>query len=202
MSKKSVLALAVTACLVSGVLSTADAGFFITPSDPGKPQSQSLTDAQDNARLRTEVARLTNELANVQMLLENSRKETATAKDDLLKANKKLDEIQGDVEKLTLRFAFASTTLNSMQVNIDKMVALANKARQVDILGFSDNVGTYEANLQTATARAVTVKNLLINKGISAQKITAKGKTGEFVGPNETAAGRAANRRVEVTFSK
>jgi len=64
--------------------------------------------------------------------------------------------------------------------------------------GHTDNVGDDESNMQLSTDRAETVKNTLIDMGISADRLTSKG-LGESMpmDDNNVPEGRANNRRVE-----
>ena len=72
---------------------------------------------------------------------------------------------------------------------------------KVVIEGHSDNVGNAEANRRLSLARAQSVKDYLVKKGVEATRLEAKG-----YGPdrpllsNATAKGRAANRRVAFTI--
>jgi outer membrane protein OmpA-like peptidoglycan-associated protein len=72
---------------------------------------------------------------------------------------------------------------------------------KVVIEGHSDNVGNAEANRRLSLARAQSVKEYLVKKGVEASRLEAKG-----YGPdrpllsNATAKGRAANRRVAFTI--
>ncbi|MCX7861593.1 MAG: OmpA family protein [Bacteroidales bacterium] len=73
----------------------------------------------------------------------------------------------------------------------------------IEIAGHTDNVGTYETNLQLSQARAETVRNYLISKGIAAERIIAKGYADtQPIATNETEQGRAKNRRTEVRIIK
>jgi outer membrane protein OmpA-like peptidoglycan-associated protein len=58
-------------------------------------------------------------------------------------------------------------------------------------------------NLQLSKERAATVKNYLIEHGIAASRLTSDGFGIEKpIASNATAAGRAANRRVEIILVK
>lgn len=73
-----------------------------------------------------------------------------------------------------------------------------NPDLNVEVQGYSDNVGSSNSNKQISLKRANTVKNYLIARGISADRISAVGY-GEVnpIGNNRDASGRAMNRRIE-----
>jgi len=72
----------------------------------------------------------------------------------------------------------------------------------VEIQGHTDGSGAESYNKSLSTRRATTVKNLLVNNGISANRLTVKG-FGESapIATNDTALGRETNRRVEFKAS-
>ncbi len=75
----------------------------------------------------------------------------------------------------------------------------ANPDTDVQIYGFTDNTGSLAANTKVANGRADAVETYLLESGIAANRITAQGlPMQDYVASNETAAGRAQNRRVEI----
>ncbi len=70
---------------------------------------------------------------------------------------------------------------------------------RVEVGGHTDNVGTPEANLKLSQDRAQAVMTALVERGIAADRLTAKGygQTAP-VADNRTEDGRAKNRRVEL----
>jgi outer membrane protein OmpA-like peptidoglycan-associated protein len=69
---------------------------------------------------------------------------------------------------------------------------------RIEVQGHTDNIGRDDANMRLSETRAISVSNYLISKGIPESRIYAKGY-GETspVESNDTARGRALNRRVE-----
>jgi outer membrane protein OmpA-like peptidoglycan-associated protein len=69
---------------------------------------------------------------------------------------------------------------------------------RVEIAGHTDNVGAEEYNMGLSQRRAESVKQYLMNAGISADRLVARGY-GETspIASNATPAGRADNRRIE-----
>jgi outer membrane protein OmpA-like peptidoglycan-associated protein len=75
-----------------------------------------------------------------------------------------------------------------------------NPEVNVEVGGHTDNTGGKETNVTLSQARADAVRDYLIGNGVDGGRITAKGYGPEEpVADNATAAGRAANRRVEVS---
>ena len=75
----------------------------------------------------------------------------------------------------------------------------AVKFKEVLLLGFTDNTGTFEVNRVMSFNRATSFKNALVAEGVPANQITVKAYGNLLpVGCNATEAGQAMNRRVEV----
>ena len=73
-----------------------------------------------------------------------------------------------------------------------------NPTMKVEIQGHTDNVGKDEDNRLLSERRAATVKTYLETKGITANRITAKGYgASKPIADNSTVAGKAKNRRTE-----
>jgi OOP family OmpA-OmpF porin len=70
----------------------------------------------------------------------------------------------------------------------------------VEVAGHTDSVGTDEHNLELSQRRAEAVRAYLIGKGISADRLVAKGYgEAQPVADNDTEEGRFKNRRVELS---
>lgn len=87
---------------------------------------------------------------------------------------------------------------------LDALVAemKIDQVEQITVVGHTDSIGTEAYNQKLSERRAKTVADYLVSKGVPAAKIKAYGK-GETqpVASNKTKAGRAKNRRVEVTVN-
>ncbi len=69
----------------------------------------------------------------------------------------------------------------------------------MQIYGFTDNTGSMEVNTRVSNGRAAAVESFLANSGIAPTRLRAQGiPMADYVASNETAAGRAQNRRVEI----
>ena len=74
-----------------------------------------------------------------------------------------------------------------------------NPDTDIQIYGFTDNTGTMAVNERVATGRADAVLSYLANCGVAPTRLRAQGiPMADYVASNETAAGRAENRRVEI----
>ncbi|MCM1370154.1 MAG: OmpA family protein [Candidatus Amulumruptor caecigallinarius] len=74
-----------------------------------------------------------------------------------------------------------------------------NPNTDVQILGFTDNTGSFAVNDKLSNERAESVLTYLVNSGVSPTRLTAKGiPMADYVASNDTPAGRAQNRRVEI----
>ena len=77
-----------------------------------------------------------------------------------------------------------------------------NPQTDVQIYGHTDNVGTRAANEKVSTQRAEEVRKYLVNSGVSNSRLTSQGLAYDYpVASNDTEAGRAQNRRVEIYIS-
>jgi outer membrane protein OmpA-like peptidoglycan-associated protein len=109
-------------------------------------------------------------------------------------------------EKIVLRginFASGQAVIPPSEYPVlDQVVEVlkANKNVTVEIGGHTDAVGTETYNQGLSERRAQSVRNYLIQRGISASRLSARGY-GEYqpVASNTTREGRSQNRRIEFT---
>ena len=74
-----------------------------------------------------------------------------------------------------------------------------NPDTDVQIYGFTDNTGSMEVNTRVANGRSAAVESFLANSGITPTRLSAQGiPMADYVASNDTAEGRAQNRRVEI----
>jgi len=111
-------------------------------------------------------------------------------------------EEQGEVRIYGILFDFDQATLkSSSEPALRQLLAAlqANATMNVDIEGHTDNVGDDAYNLALSERRAQAVVAWLTQNGIASSRLNPVGR-GETapVAANDTADGRALNRRVEV----
>ena len=81
-------------------------------------------------------------------------------------------------------------------------IILAYPSLKLEVEGHTDSVGTDEYNMQLSENRANSVRDYLVQQGINASSIAARGfGKSQPVTTNDTAAGRQQNRRVELVVS-
>lgn len=79
----------------------------------------------------------------------------------------------------------------------------SNPQRTVLIEGFTDSTGSSAHNLDLSKRRAESVRNALLDLGISRDRIATNGYGAAFpVAGNDTAGNRQLNRRVEIVLSE
>ncbi|HEU4459342.1 MAG TPA: OmpA family protein [Methylibium sp.] len=88
----------------------------------------------------------------------------------------------------------------------DKLLAEVGKLKDVTwqtvrATGHTDSVGAADYNERLSERRAEAVKSYLVGKGLLPETIRTEGQSElRPVAPNDSAAGRAKNRRTEVEF--
>ena len=104
----------------------------------------------------------------------------------------------------TAKFAVGSSSLSTEDEEALKALAATATGLTgyiIEVTGFADSTGSAAMNTKLSEDRAKAVITFLMQQGgVPVRHIVAPGAMGEF-GPaasNETAAGRAENRRVEV----
>ena len=102
-------------------------------------------------------------------------------------------------------FDFNSDVLKpAARSNLDNLAANLSSFgdSKLMLVGHTDSVGTAQYNQSLSEKRAQSVANYLVMKGVPSVRVMSAGRgESEPVQPNETDAGRAANRRVEVAVT-
>jgi len=104
----------------------------------------------------------------------------------------------------TVKFGVAGSKIS--QKDQERLKELAQTAKGltgyiIEVTGYTDSTGSAAINTKLSERRARAVITLLIQQGgVPVRHIVAPGAMGEYgaTAPNETKAGRAENRRVEV----
>jgi len=103
-----------------------------------------------------------------------------------------LTGVNFETNKATIRDESETTLMSAYKAMI------ANPKVQIEISGHTDNIGSQESNQVLSLKRAQAVRNWLVEKGITSNRMKAVGKgQNEPISSNDTDAGRAENRRIE-----
>jgi len=99
-------------------------------------------------------------------------------------------------------FDFGKATLKpSSYKALDNLVELLKlkKTMVIEVAGHTDDIGSYESNMELSRRRAEAVRSYLISKGIEPERVIAKGYgSTQPVAPNDSDENRQKNRRVEI----
>jgi len=115
-------------------------------------------------------------------------------------------EVGLTVRLKNIYFDFDKTTLKKESfVELNKVVDFLNRNPhvEIEISGHTDSKGSDEYNLNLSQGRSQSVVDYIVSQGIEGYRLTAHGY-GETkpIDTNDSEAGRANNRRVEVTVMK
>ncbi len=150
----------------------------------------------------------TAQLAISQKAQADAEKAAADAQADLAKLAAVKEEARGLVITLSGSVLFASnesTLLPAAQNRLNKVAdaLLVTKERKLTIEGYTDSQGSSSYNMVLSQKRADVVRTYLISRGYPGELIQARG-IGEQspIANNNTAEGRANNRRVEIVVDQ
>ncbi|HEY3493382.1 MAG TPA: OmpA family protein, partial [Polyangiaceae bacterium] len=119
------------------------------------------------------------------------------------------EEARGMVITLDGSVLFVSGKAELLPIAQKKLDDVAKALNDIDeqqkivIEGHTDSNGNDDSNLRLSQQRADSVKNYLVSRGVKADRVQSVGKgEAQPVATNETAEGRANNRRVEIVVQK
>lgn len=158
-------------------------------------------------------------VANQEQIAAN-REDIEINQQKIAEHKRKIEQNMSDIQSNTQRFTalaeyetkgqatvrFASGSSKISKEDMDQLKQLAETAKSltgyiVEVTGFADSTGDAAMNTKLSEARAKAVVTCLMQQGgVPVRHIVAPGAMGEYgaAAPNETQAGRAENRRVEV----
>ena len=132
----------------------------------------------------------------------------ARAMESLAKIAQIKEEARGMVITLSGQVLFVTGKAELLPAAQDQLAQVAKALqdqgdiRPIVVEGYTDSVGSESANMKLSQDRANAVRGYLVSKGLPADKLTAVGKgKSNPVAPNDTADGRANNRRVEIVVA-
>ena len=172
------------------------------------------------ANLQKQQADLQKQQADLQKQLEAEKKalaeERAKAEARQAEAMNKLNELQSKLIQVTkdargiilsmsdILFDVNKATLKAdLKTSLAKVAGILSVYQQfnVSIEGNTDNTGSAEHNMKLSQQRADNVMNFLVEQGIDANRLTAKGLGMSMpIADNSTKEGRQKNRRVDLVI--
>ena len=97
----------------------------------------------------------------------------------------------------------ASQITDGKEAVLDGVAELLKKypTYPLQVVGYTDSKGNADANLVLSNARAQTVFNALVTRGVDPKRFAVSGQgSAQPIGDNRTAKGRDQNNRVEMVF--
>jgi outer membrane protein OmpA-like peptidoglycan-associated protein len=156
------------------------------------------------AAARAEILRAQQRLSDVSAELDKaSRGEPSVSVKQL---RSEIEEIQTAIDGVTAtlvraHFPSGSALLALSAEARESLLAAASRADEIRIQGGTDNSGPVAINDRLARERAESMRQLMLDGGIAAEKLHTNSSQGEYIATNLTVEGRAQNRRVDVVFA-
>ena len=102
-------------------------------------------------------------------------------------------DVSFDVGRSAIKSNFAAV-LNQFAASLNQ-----NPGTNITIIGYTDSTGSDAINNPLSVDRADSTRDYLVGHGVARSRFTTEGRgSRDPVADNSTAAGRAANRRVEI----
>jgi len=157
---------------------------------------------------RGTVNQLGTQLAQSNVSLAEANARTARAMESLAKIAQVKEEARGMVITLSGQVLFVTGKAELLPAAQDQLALVAKalqdqgEIRPIVVEGHTDSVGSESNNLKLSQDRANAVRGFLVSKGLPSDKVSAVGRgKSSPVASNETADGRANNRRVEIVVA-
>ncbi|WP_394837186.1 OmpA family protein [Pendulispora rubella] len=189
-------------------LADAQAGMMVAERQREQAQKElQTTQVAMGRKTERELESAKKQLERSQQQLEDERRRTKEALDNLAKMAEVKNDNRGMVITLSGQVLFASgasALLPAAMSALDNVVTAlkANPDRSITVEGHTDSQGQRGFNMDLSQKRADSVRQYIISHGLPPEIVKAVG-----VGPdrpvasNGTAEGRANNRRVEIIVS-
>jgi outer membrane protein OmpA-like peptidoglycan-associated protein len=187
-----------------------------TREEMQRAREDAMTAEERRQRAAEEAARAQEEADQARALAEAQSAEIELARREAELASQTAESLQRRLEYMEYRqtdrgvvvtlgdvlFEVGETELlDTATQNLRDVIELLESEpdKQIRIEGHTDSTGPNALNLRLSRERAEAVRDALIELGIDADRLTAVGMGEDFpIATNETAEGRARNRRVDV----
>lgn len=143
------------------------------------------------------------QLAAVEKRLDDPKHKTPQA---IAAIHRELDELETIVSGLQAKmirvyFASGRSDIALSATARAQIIERARGAERVVVRGRTDSIGSADTNQRVAWARANAAKQMLVSMGVPEPRIEVdRSAMADYIAPNNTAEGRAKNRRVEFVF--
>jgi len=139
--------------------------------------------------------------------LEQERQARLEAERREMELQKKLRaEKEKEITSQIINFPIGGSNISdSERTKLQTITAILKEYPEIrlELQGYSDSTGSRALNMKLTKERAESVRKVLIDSGIAANRLTAVGYGPDNpIAPNDTNAGRAKNRRVEFKVLK
>ena len=185
----------------------------------GERRARKAVEEGQAARDRVLLDARSQETAKAREQAELARAQAAAATSQAAAANSEADKLRSDLAALQAKptdrgmvltlgdvlFDTGKSELKAGAMGTVERVAdflRANGAYHLIIEGHTDSTGSDDFNLQLSERRAQAVRGALQSRGVTGDRIVARGLGETYpVASNDDASGRQQNRRVEIVFS-
>jgi outer membrane protein OmpA-like peptidoglycan-associated protein len=184
----------------------ADARTQIALKDKAEAERQAQSSMKHELQqTKQQLASQSQALQSERQKREEAEKKAAQAAADLARIAAVKQESRGMVITLSGAVLFGSGQAALLPGAMMKLNEVAdallkgNPESKIVVEGHTDSQGSASLNQDLSVRRAQSVRDYLVSRGIAADRITAQGiGPSRPVAPNNTAEGRADNRRVEI----
>jgi flagellar motor protein MotB len=172
---------------------------------------------QTQALAASQLARVQGQLGQTERQLDQTQEQVQLQRARLLDMETKLKDARATIAKIAtvrddergmvitlqgeLLFKTGQWDLKAAAMaKLDQIAeALKGDEQPIDVIGYTDNVGTRSNNLDLSMKRAGSVRDYLVAKGIPQDLVRAEGRGPDnTIADNGSVEGRASNRRVEL----
>jgi outer membrane protein OmpA-like peptidoglycan-associated protein len=152
-----------------------------------------------NSRETAELLSLRAQLAQIQEIIQLRKQTTTTLPTVLNSASVAAPVSQIMSHTVNVLFPFNGTKFNPTINQTETLLPLLADAKRVVVRGRTDGQHMSAADEQVALNRALSAQRYLVNQGVSPLIISINYlSAGDYVADNNSMAGRAQNRRVEI----
>jgi outer membrane protein OmpA-like peptidoglycan-associated protein len=172
-------------------------------SELAMAQADEIRAHQDRAKAEQAYqAQLEQHLASTQQELATQQAASEKAKKELVGWRKKGEDLVITLSGVSFDTGGHNLTRDAKKrLEVVAHALKENPDRAITIAGYTDNAGKKDANVALSQRRADSVKAYLETQGVAPSRLISEGRGEDNpVASNDTAEGKASNRRVEVTL--